>query len=49
LKEHPEYVMANVLGAFSALLSGIGDVNEYDKRIKETLSQDPNRSVSTPP
>ena len=43
LKERPEFVMANVLGAFSALLSGIGDVNEYDKRIKDTLSQDPNR------
>lgn len=35
--------MANVLGAFSSLLSGIGDVSEYDKRIKDTLSQDPSR------
>lgn len=43
LKEHPEFVMANVLGAFSSLLSGTGDVSEYDKRIKDTLSQDPNR------
>lgn len=36
--------MANVLGALVSILSGIGNVEVYDKRIRDALSQDPNRS-----
>ena len=35
--------MGNVICAISSLLSGLGDVNIYQDRIKDALSQDPDR------